>query len=171
MTKGIAQICTGAQGQIETWTVDTARAHYSHQVTEFLLLKFAPVVEEVTGKKVFPTYSYMRIYKHGSELKKHKDRAACEFTLSIALGCDSRDPWPIHLDTGTGPRAVTISAGDGVLFRGCDLFHWRDRFEGTYCAQVFLHFVDQDGPAADQKFDGRAAIGAPASRTPGTNAG
>jgi hypothetical protein len=139
-------------------------------VTEFLLVKLQPAVEAATGSKLFPTYSYLRIYKPGSELTPHTDRPACEFTLSLALGFDGDVPWPIHLATPSGPRAFETAPGDGLLYRGCEIAHWRNAFEDTYCAQAFLHYVDQNGPFADQKFDERAAVGAPMARKAATNA-
>ena len=36
MTKGIAEICAEAQAQIETWTVDTARAHLEDEDVVFV---------------------------------------------------------------------------------------------------------------------------------------
>ncbi|HSF95844.1 MAG TPA: hypothetical protein VLA52_12535, partial [Thermohalobaculum sp.] len=108
-----------------------APAFYAPAVTEFLLGKFAPAVEQAIGCRVFPTYSYLRIYKAGSRLARHTDRAACEFTLSLALGCDSPRPWPIGLETAEGARSFTLAPGDALLFRGCELSHWRDPFEGS----------------------------------------
>jgi hypothetical protein len=39
-----------------------------------------------------------------------------------------------------------------------NMHHWREPFEGQWQAQVFLHWVDADGPHADQKYDGGLAL-------------
>jgi hypothetical protein len=40
--------------------------------------------------------------------------------------------------------------------------HWREKYtEGKWQAQVFLHYVDADGPHVNQKYDGRESLGLP----------
>jgi hypothetical protein len=56
------------------------------------------------------------------------------------------------------PRGAELKPGDGLLYRGTELFHWRDAYQGEALVQVFLHYVDRDGPHADQKFDGRSSL-------------
>ena len=49
-----------------------------------------------------------------------------------------------------------------VVYRGCDLDHWRDTFsldEDVWHVQGFFHFVDQNGPYSDYKYDKRNSIG------------
>ena len=47
-------------------------------------------------------------------------------------------------------------------YRGCDLEHWRNPFEGKDCGQVFLHYNDASSKDAEQnKFDSRPMIGLP----------
>jgi hypothetical protein len=55
---------------------------------------------------------------------------------------------------------VNMQVGDAVLYRGMEVEHWREKYtEGQWQAQVFLHYVDADGPHADQKYDGREQLG------------
>jgi hypothetical protein len=55
---------------------------------------------------------------------------------------------------------VDMQVGDAVLYRGMNIEHWREKYtEGQWQAQVFLHYVDADGPHADQKYDGRTSLG------------
>jgi hypothetical protein len=51
-----------------------------------LLEDLLPHFEKACGKRLYPTYSYARLYKPGEELKKHKDRPACEISATITLG-------------------------------------------------------------------------------------
>ena len=53
---------------------------------------------------------------------------------------------------------MELEPGDAVLYRGMVLEHWRDPYEGVRAAQVFLHYVDQDGPHAEWKFDKRPSL-------------
>ena len=56
------------------------------------------------------------------------------------------------------PYAALLAPGDALLYRGCDCFHWREAFQGTRLAQVFLHYVDRNGSHADEKYDGRKTL-------------
>ena len=64
---------------------------YSNIAMETLMLKCQPIMEKTTGLKLYPAYTYARIYKKGDELKRHKDR--CEISTTMNLGGDD---WPIY---------------------------------------------------------------------------
>lgn len=120
-----------------------------------LLQDLLPHFESACGKRLYPTYSYARLYKPGEELKKHTDRPACEISATVTLGFDG-DVWSIYM----AGNKVDMQVGDAVLYRGMDVEHWREAYtEGQWQAQVFLHYVDADGPHADQKYDGRESLG------------
>jgi hypothetical protein len=121
-------------------------------------------MEKESGLKLTETYSYARIYKKGDELKKHKDRYSCEISTTLNLGGDD---WSIFLEPsgeeGKEGIEVKLEAGDMLMYRGCELEHWRKPFEGKDCGQVFLHYNDNNGKdAKTNKFDGRPMIGLPA---------
>ena len=154
-------------------------SHYADPVMETLLVKVLPVMQQETGLNLIPTYSYARLYKHGDELRRHKDRMSCEISTTINLG---GDPWPIFID-GTGadtvideekkihkPNApegtkVLLEVGDMLVYSGCELEHWREPFEGNTCGQVFLHYNHVNGPFAEKnRFDKRPMLGIPPIR-------
>lgn len=140
---------------------------YGGVVLDGLMEELRPVVEHCTGLKLYPTYSYGRLYKNGDALPKHRDRAACEISLSLNLSQSPQDPWPLHIQVGTHDVPVKLRPGDGLLYRGVELTHWREPYAGESLAQVFLHYVDQNGPFAAEKFDRRPALAMPfASRVP-----
>ena len=58
-------------------------SQYSNIAMETLMLKCQPKMEEATGLKLYPAYTYARIYKKGDELKRHKDRFSCEIALKV----------------------------------------------------------------------------------------
>ena len=149
-----------------------------HGAPEFdsLLEQLIPHFETATGKKLHPTYAYARMYRLGEVLKPHTDRSACEISVTITLDFVG-DVWPIFMaDKSTDPQAtklemndgveqpvkniqkVLMGVGDAVLYHGMEKIHWREAFTGEWQAQVFLHYVDADGPYADQKFDKRKSL-------------
>jgi len=138
-------------------------SHYADIVMETLLQKVKPIMEKESGVKLTETYSYARIYKKGDELTRHKDRSSCEISTTMFLGGED---WSIFLEP-SGERGkkgieIKLERGDMLMYRGCDLEHWREPFEGENCGQVFLHYNDASNPKAKfNKFDGRPMIGLP----------
>jgi hypothetical protein len=156
--------------------VPNTYSHYADIAMETLLVKVLPVMQKLTKLKLTPNYSYARIYKKGDILKRHKDRFSCEISTTLNLG---GDPWPIYLDlTGSDnvidehqnimkPNApkgikVDLNPGDMLIYKGNQLEHWREPFEGDHCAQVFLHYnnIETEG-SKDNLFDRRPHLGLP----------
>tara|TARA_R100001015_G_C4625382_1_gene183917 strand:- start:460 stop:1086 length:627 start_codon:yes stop_codon:yes gene_type:complete len=138
-------------------------SNYSDIAMETLMLKCQPQMEKITGLKLYPAYTYARIYKKGDELKRHKDRFSCEISTTMNLGGDD---WPIYLEpseeVGKKGRKVNLKPGDMLVYRGCDLEHWRNKFKGTECVQVFLHYNNSKTPGAKENiFDNRKHVGLP----------
>jgi len=142
------------------WTdnqIPETYSHYADIVMETLLEKVKPIMEEKSQIELIETYSYARIYKKGDELHRHKDRYSCEISTTMHLGGDE---WSIYLEPDI---KVDLKQGDMLMYRGCDLEHWREPFEGNECAQVFLHYNDASGKdAKSNKYDTRPILGLPA---------
>lgn len=115
-------------------------SYYSIPVCNTLLGMLCSKISEVSGKKLSPTYSYCRIYKQGNVLEPHKDRPSCEY--SVTLNLSQTHSWPIYM----GKRAVDLQPGDGCLYKGCEIEHSRKKFNGEEYIQVFLHYIDSNGP-------------------------
>jgi hypothetical protein len=123
-----------------------------------VLVDLAPRIEAATALRLFPTYSFLRVYKGGDVLARHTDRYACEISVTVCLGFDADGPWPIWIEGPLRTAPVQLNPGDALVYRGIECFHWRDRLAGKSAAQLFLHYVDQDGPHAEWKFDKRPAL-------------
>lgn len=135
-------------------------AIHGHPVFDSLLEQLLPHFENVSGKKLFPTYAYARMYKPNDELKIHVDREACEISATVTLGFEGKQ-WAIYMgdkDDGSDGNEILMDVGDAVLYRGMEKYHWRNKFEGEWQAQVFLHYVDANGVNANQKYDGRQCL-------------
>ena len=143
--------------------VPNTYSHYSNIAMETLMLKCQPQMEKTTGLKLYPAYTYARIYKKGDVLKRHKDRFSCEISTTMNLGGDD---WPIYLEP-SGERGkkgvrVDLKPGDMLVYSGCELEHWREKFKGNECVQVFLHYNNAKTKGAKQNmFDKRPHIGLP----------
>ena len=136
---------------------------YGDIVMETLMLKCQPIMEKTTGLKLQPAYTYARIYKKGDVLKRHKDRFSCEISTTMHLGGDK---WDLYLEPsgqkGKKGIKVNLKPGDMLVYRGCELEHWREKFKGESCCQVFLHYNNEKTPGSSQNlFDKRPHLGLP----------
>lgn len=129
-------------------------------------------IEKYTNLKLIPEYSYWRFYQHGEELKRHRDRESCEISATLCLGYNFSNlsaeeqktyNWPMfvedynNIDNGF---PVDLQPGDIIIYKGCELDHWREKFKGLNQAQVFMHYNDANG-AYKKLFDGRPILGIP----------
>jgi len=136
---------------------------YADIVMETLMLKCQPIMEKTTGLKLQPAYTYARLYKKGDVLKRHKDRFSCEISTTLFLGGDK---WDLYLEPsgqeGKKGIKVDLEQGDMLIYSGCELEHWRNKFKGKECAQVFLHYNNEKTPGSQQNlFDRRPHLGLP----------
>ena len=148
--------------------------------TDRLLEFLTPYIEEYTGLNLLPTYAYSRVYVPGETLKAHTDRPACEISVTLTLDVEG-EPWDIfvgnHANEADAEKILDgykdskwpvknivgfrMNPGQGVLYRGEEIVHWRDEYEapeGSRQTQVFLHYVDANGPNADHVYDKRPGL-------------
>lgn len=117
-----------------------------------LLVEKVPSVSELCAEPLLPTYAYARIYKHGEVLLRHRNRDACEISLSLNLAQDTE--WPIHIQKPDGNEAaLNLRPGDAMMYLGCEADHWRECFTGQNHVQVFIHYVRAHGSRAYAFFD------------------
>ena len=116
-------------------------AWYDDPLMTALLDIKLPKIELESKLKLFPTYAYWRYYVFGAILAKHTDRPACEVSVTACI--KKYDDWPIFVEG----VSFELKEGDAVLYAGCDQEHERPGvYKGDGMAQVFLHYVNQNGP-------------------------
>ena len=122
-------------------------------------------IEKRLGMDLLPTYFYDRFYYVGQQLKRHSDRPACEVSVTLQISTNSDKPWPIWFERPDGSESyVLMKNGDAAVYKGCEREHWRDPLESkygkwenrwrtfrkkeddTYHHQIFLHYVNAQGP-------------------------
>jgi len=172
--------------------VPGAHSVYSDTFMETLMSFLLPYMEKYTGLELAPTYTYYRVYRPGMDLARHKDRESCEISTTVCLGYKylNNNPdynWGMYVDkdsVGLNPPRGFVSAGnpgemilqepgDLIIYRGCEVEHWREKFDasyGSYQVQAFFHYIDKNGPYYPAfKYDKRPGLGRKAETRRGIN--
>lgn len=143
----------------------------------YLLWGLTPVVSEIVGRPLLPTYDYLRIYRSGDLCRVHFDRLSCEHSISLTLGYSDGKPWALEVGKtrhaapsaavdetfGAEPSAsLAMAVGDAVLYQGVHHRHGRtEPNPNRWSAHLFLHWVDKNGPYRDHAFDGQMKAASP----------
>jgi hypothetical protein len=139
------------RGTISLGDEQSSRRYVAHNepVARFFQHQIANIVSAIVGEPVKPSYVYFASYLEGAELKKHTDREQCEFSVTLCLDF-SPEPematsWPICLDTPTGAIAIYQALGDGLVYRGTKVPHYRSALAaGHTSTSIFFHYVPAD---------------------------
>jgi len=152
---------TGEHAQVEN-----AQSVYGDTLMETLMTFMLPHMEKHTGLTLCPTYTYYRVYHPGMILTKHTDRPSCEISTTICMGLDYVNPpnfeynWGMYVGEN---NMIQQQPGDLIIYRGCEVEHWRDPFvsdNSSYQVQAFFHYIDKNGPYyPEYAFDKRPGIG------------
>lgn len=134
-----------------------SEAIYKDNIFNTLLQDMKPVIEKATGLSLKPTYSYARKYLPGEKLEPHVDRHSCEISATMTLSYEG-EIWPFHISSDDKVEndlgEVIIPVGSMVIYRGLEINHWRNEYtQGKWQCQVFLHYVDENGPYKDLEND------------------
>jgi hypothetical protein len=143
---------------------------YQYKPMLFFLWALTPIVSEIVGRDLLPTYDYFRIYQRGDICRVHSDRHSCEHSLSLTLAYSNNKSWDLEIgkdrqepgpsvDENFGTEdfaSIAMEVGDAVLYQGVHHRHGRTRANpNRWSAHLFLHWVDRDGPYREHAFDGR----------------
>jgi hypothetical protein len=122
-----------------------------------------PEVSRLVGFELAPTYSYTRQYVKGEVLDRHTDRDACEISVTVSIQIPKgAGPSVVHLKPpNLRETKVEMFEGDGCVYAGTEVEHWRERFRVGGYIQLFLHFIAKHGPNYPKlMFDERECLGA-----------
>ena len=135
---------------------------YGDEFCETILEALLTKMEEFTGLELLPEYGFLRLYQKDDILPYHNDRPSCEISTTLCVGYKGEKTWPIWLENNNKTQIpVNLEPGDMLVYKGCDLFHWRDKYDGENHLQAFLHYNDKNGPHG-LIYDGRETLGTPA---------
>tara|TARA_R100000479_G_C6291586_1_gene166790 strand:- start:34 stop:597 length:564 start_codon:yes stop_codon:yes gene_type:complete len=129
--------------------------YYKPAPMQIMLEQVKSKIEIAVGEKLLPTYSYITAYTNNSYMTIHKDRPACEVSVSINLA--STFDWGLYITDLQGKETKVITkVGDGVIYLGTQVEHWRDLLitdKPEFYIQTFLHYVRANGEYAQYEND------------------
>ncbi len=142
--------------------VENSKEGYADPLFDGLLISLLPKVQEAYGKTLAPTYSFYRVYNEGNQLDPHLDRPACQVSVTLCLGYNFDYMWPIFVSG----EPYGLKPGQAIIYNGCEELHWReplrkppeqiDNGKPMIHSQVFLHYIEKEGPYYPEHFlDGR----------------
>jgi hypothetical protein len=145
------RLCRSMEGDSQ---VVGAPCEYGDPVAERLLSLKAPYLRDLPRLDLVPTYSYLRLYRPGDHLSAHRDRSACEITVSASLATGSS--WPLCILVDGRVAEYSPLPRSAVAFRGHELLHWRETLSARApVAHVLLHYVDRLGLHRSWAYDRR----------------
>lgn len=138
---------------------------HNEPLAAFLHKTLRPLMSEIAGTDVVPSYVYAASYKGGASLTPHIDRPQCEFSISFQVDYEPEpdghvSPWALcveplgekpkdemgwHVIDPNAAKAIHLASGDGLFYKGCELIHYRHALpEGHRSTSLFFHFVPAD---------------------------
>jgi len=125
---------------------------YGEPLGQQIQKEIQPDIERLVGRSLMRSYVSSRKYFKGNELYRHTDRDSCEVSVSICLG--GSGDWPIHMafPKGKSPRdtfSFTCKRGDGIIYPGVVIDHWRNTLEHDNYYVLLVHYVNANGPFVD----------------------
>lgn len=117
-----------------------------------ILLYCKHIIEKIWGiEDMVPSYAYSREYYKGSELLIHRDRDACQYSITLTMakrGQGNTFLWFSDRSDKSDPIPVDLEEGDAIIFNGGGNYggkwHWRDPLEVDSLVQLFVHYVHPD---------------------------
>jgi hypothetical protein len=144
----------------------------SYRPMNFFLWALTPIVSQVTGRDLLPTFDYFRLYREGDICRVHSDRPACEHAVSLTLDYSDGVPWPLELGRyrvssyhplqdhwEKDPVSIAMEVGDAVVYKGVNYPHARTTPNpNAWSAHLFLCYVDANGSHRNESFDRKAKL-------------
>jgi hypothetical protein len=124
---------------------------HDEPVARLFLTALTGVVQSIVGAPLKPAYAHAAAYREGAVPANHRDRAQCEWSVAFLVDYEPEprgvSPWPLWLHRDTEDRGVAAfqHVGEGILYRGTELYHSRDALPPGHCStHLFLHYVHRD---------------------------
>lgn len=120
--------------------------------------ELTPLVAQLAGESVEPSYNFLSLYRSGGRCPPHLDAPSAKWTLDLCLAQNLE--WPIHFGkvrpwptaanvneerSGTTYTAHLLRPNQAILFSGSAQWHYRDVMPAHgFCHLAFFHYHPKD---------------------------
>ena len=162
--ESIAQLTPAEIEQHELFKFGRFVVHDYEYFTQ-LHQRIAPVVSELVGELVEPSYNFLSLYNNLGICRVHMDAPYAKYTLDVCI--NQSHPWPIYfsqvqewpeqfvdrsdweqaivMDRANIFTAMDLSPRQAVIFSGSSQWHHRQRIPqqsvNNFCHLLFFHFI------------------------------
>ena len=136
---------------------------HNHPFFTYLQKTVLPLVSELAGELVEPSYNFLSLYSKLGVCEPHMDAPDAKWTLDLCI--EQSDAWPIHFSrivpwpeqfayqgedwqtylkqsSDLQFRSFSLEPNEAVLFSGSSQWHYRDSFPGDgFCHLLFFHYI------------------------------
>lgn len=152
--------------------VENRYRQHNEPLARYFHYNFTKLMSLIADQEVRPSYCYAASYKNEANLKPHRDRAQCEYSISFQVDYDPLpenqiSPWAIEFaepfelknenivlewkefeaysDHIKKTSAINLRCGEGIFYRGPKLIHYRRELPaGHNSTSLFFHYVTKD---------------------------
>ena len=139
---------------------------HNHSYVNLLQRSLVPLVSEIVGEPVEPSYNFLSLYHQLGRCEVHMDAPDAKWTVDFCI--DQSRPWPISFskiqpwpetmevkpdtwaadiknDPANEFQSFTMEPGDALVFSGSSQWHYRDPMVepalGDFSHLLFLHYI------------------------------
>ena len=128
-----------AKGIPEFGRDGTSLNGYGEACADTVMYALRDKIEAVTGLELLPGFSFVRLYRKGEKLRRHIDRGANEINCTCQIQGPSA--WPLGVSVDGEDILINQENGDGLIYKGLEIPHWRDEYAGDEHLQLILAYV------------------------------
>ena len=124
--------------------VDGSLSRYNHPQYRRIHSKIGKKIEEIIGRKLYPTYFYDRYYFPGQELTRHADRDACEISVTMHISSNLKEPWALWIKTPENSGNIIFESPYNFnSYREITSYH--DEFKNSFNIDYNYYFSPFEG--------------------------
>lgn len=137
-----------------------SEAHFGHDWTSInglgdacsdaVMYSTRSYITDITELDLIPSFSAVRIFEKGDSVGRHLDGPSNEINCTLCIDRDT--PWHLHFKNDRVEGKVDLLPGQAVLYRGLELYHWRDKYKGHNHVQVIFGYVLKGGEYEHRAF-------------------
>lgn len=135
-------------GTYDDGYINDVYSSYADILTETIIQIIKPKIEKIIKEKIFPIYSYYRIYTKNNTLPKQPN--AKQFYISSLLHI-GKDNFSTTLNTNNKEKIIYLNNGDLLIYKGEEIDQKQKVLEDNISIQIYFHYTNNKDLIWDAK--------------------